>query len=152
MKHTAPEALPDSLLGDYAALQGGNAAGEAGRVFSPLSGSDSQVTVHLNAQLTDTMRSALAIIRGTKSAYASETFASGQAQWQMALDSAVNARYKAADREARKPIAAWRKALDQVIRARRALLDILYEGRGDIIEERVMHLYRDAAIDAEIMK
>ena len=152
MKHTAPDALPDSLLGDYASIANSVAADEASRAVSRLAGSDSDVTVTLDAALAGAMGDVLTLVRGTKRAYAADAFVTAQAQWQMALDADTNAAYKAADRDARKAISAWRQALDQVIAARRELLSALYGSRGEIIEERLMNLYRDAAIDTHLNK
>ena len=67
---------------------------------------------------------------------------------QRALDKAVNAKYKAADRDSRKTLAAWRQALDQMYAARKELLELLYSGNDDTAQECLMNLYRDASIDA----
>ncbi len=152
MRHTAPDALPDSILSDYASIANSRAAEATSRTFGKLDGSDCHVTVRLDAELTETMGNALSIVRGAKGEYAAKAYVTAQSQWQMALDATVNATYKAADRDARKLISAWRKALDQVIQARRELLKALYGDHDEIIEEVIANLYRDAAIDAHIQK
>ena len=70
----------------------------------------------------------------------------------MALDQAVNDAYKAADREGKKLIAAWRQDLDQAYTARAELLQYLYPDDAETVQECLMNLYRDAAIDAAIAK
>ena len=152
MLHTAPDQLPDSLLGDYASMMNALADEETSRSLGRLNGNDCDVTVKLDAELAEVNGNALAVVRGSKSAYAAQAFVTAQAQWQMALDSAVNAQYRAADRDGRKLIAAWRRSLDQVIQARTELLSIFYQDYEEILQERLMNLYRDAAIDARIVK
>ena len=148
MARTAPEALPDSILGSYASSMSGGQYGACAREFSVLDGSDCEVTVKLNKDLTRTLDQALSTVRGTKSYAVDQAFVQTQSQWQMALDGIVNANYKAADKETRKAIAAWRKLLDQAAAARKALLEALYPNNPETVQEALANLYRDAAIDA----
>ena len=102
MIHTAPDALPDSILGEYAALMSGGQHETSGRTFSAMDGSDCEVTVTRNIELARTLDQALSTVKGVKRYAADKAFVQTHAQWQMALDKAVNAMYKAADKEARK--------------------------------------------------
>ena len=148
MKNTAPDALPDSILGEYAQMMTGGQYDTAKRTFSALKGSDCEVTVTLNKALANTLDQALSTVKGVKRYAADKAFVQTQAQWQMALDNAVNAMYKAADKEARKAIVAWRKLLDQVVEARKDLLSALYPENPETVQEALANLYRDAAIEA----
>ena len=152
IKDTAPAALPDSLLGSHATGLNGEQYDVCERAFSPLDGSDCTLTVKLNQELARTLEQALSTVRGASRLNADSAFAQTQQQWQMTLDGAVNALYKAADKDARKTIAAWRKLLDQVVPARKALLEALYPDSPETVQEALANLYRDAAIDVEIIQ
>ena len=149
MLRTAPSALPDSIQG-RSALPSEAQYDECAREFGPLNGSDSEVTVRLNESLSGTLEQALATVSGTKPYAAAQALVQTQAQWQMALDKTVNAAYKAADKETRQTIAAWRKQLDQLLTAREALLAALYPNSPATVQEALANLYRDAAIDANL--
>lgn len=149
MLRTAPSALPDSIQ-DCSALPSEAQYDKCAREFGPLNGSDSEVTVRLNESLSDTLEQALATVNGTKPYAAAQALVQTQAQWQMALDKTVNAAYKAADKETRQTIAAWRKQLDQLLTAREALLTALYPNSPATVQEALANLYRDAAIDANL--
>ena len=152
MKNTAPNALPDSLLGDYATLMSGGQNDACERIFSAMDGSNCEVSVLLNRDLARTLEQALATVRSASRVNAGKAFAQTQQQWQMTLDSTVNIIYKAADKDARKTIAVWRKLLDQVVASRRALLEALYPNNPETVQEALANVYRDAAIDANILK
>ena len=76
-------------------------------------------------------------------------FERGQVIWQAALDESVNAIYKAADRETRKQIAAWRISLDNLYTGERPMLEMLYPDNDAAVEEILMNLYRDTTLDKE---
>ena len=78
-----------------------------------------------------------------------EVFERGQIIWQAALDESVNAIYKAADRETRKQIAAWRISLDNLYTGERPMLEMLYPDNDTAVEEILMNLYRDTTLDKE---
>ena len=124
----------------------------ASREFGELDGGDCAVTVRLNEKLADAMRQTQDTVFGTKRYAADEAFKRAQNLWQMALDQAVNDAYKAADRDGKKLIAAWRQGLDQAYTARAELLQSLYPDDAETVQECLMNLYRDAAIDAAIAK
>ncbi len=150
MKNTAPSALPDSLLGDYAALMSGGQYDTCERVFSAMDGSECEVSVRLNKDLAQTLEQTIATVRGASRINAGKAFAQTQQQWQMAMDSTVNAIYRAAGKDVRKTIAAWRKLLDQAVASRKALLEALYPDAPETLQEVLANLYRDAAIDANM--
>ena len=148
MVKTAPESLPDSILGDCGRLTAGPAE-KCGREFSALNGSDAVITERFDeihgAELEEVIRLAQAAKYGPARENA---FIAAQRRWQMALDSVVNAQYKAADKETRKLIAAWRVALDSVYAARKDLLGLLYPDAPEFAAEALSSLYKDALIDA----
>ena len=148
MIHTAPDALPDSLLGSYATMPAMDSYDLSERIIGALKGSDSDVTIHMNSMLADAMAETKEILYGTKPYAADESFGQARSTWQRALDKAVNAKYKAADRDSKKALAAWRQALDQMYAARKELLELLYSGNDDTAQECLMNLYKDASIDA----
>ena len=45
-------------------------------------------------------------------------------------------------------MASWRRMLDQLCTARRAMLDMLYADAPQVAEEVLMTLYKNAALDA----
>ena len=138
----------DSLLGDYARMMGGESYDRSGREIAPLEGSDSPVTEHYSAALSRTLGDVLNTVHGTGSSGQANAFIMGQRQWQITLDSTVNAVYKAASPENRKLIASWRRMLDQLCTARKAMLDMLYADAPEVGEEVLMNLYKNAALDA----
>ncbi len=146
--HTVPDALPDSLLGDYATLMSGITYDICERVFGEVFGGDCEMDVHLNAAMSNALRKT----QETVSTDTDNAFATALIHWQMALDRMVNTTYKAADREQRAAIAAWRRGLDQMYAAREELLMRLYPENDLTVRERLMNLYRDAAIEAYIGK
>ena len=148
MAHTMPAQLPDSLLGNYARMIGGESYDISSREIGPLAGSDSEMTERYDAAFARTLGDVLDTVRGTVSAGRANAFIQAQRQWQMALDGKVNAVYKAASREDRKLIAGWRIMLDQVYAARTEMLDMLYGAAPEVGEEVLMNLYKNAALDA----
>jgi len=148
MAHTAPARMPYSLLGDYARMMGGESYDRSGREIAPLEGSDSPVTERYSAALSRTLGDVLNTVHGTGSSGQANAFIMGQRQWQITLDSTVNAVYKAASPENRKLIASWRRMLDQLCIARKAMLDMLYADAPQVAEEVLMTLYKNAALDA----
>lgn len=148
MAHTAPAQLPDSLLGNYARMFGGDSYEVSSREIAALEGSDSPVTERYDAALSRTLGEVVDTVQGTGSAGQANAFVIAQRQWQIALDSIVNAYYKAADKETRKLIAGNRVMLDQVFAARKDLLTLLYENAPQVSEEALMNLYKNAALDA----
>ena len=147
-KLTAMQCLPDSLLGNYARMIGGESYDISSREIGPLAGSDSEMTERYDTAFARTLGDVLDTVRGTVSAGRANAFIQAQRQWQMALDGKVNAVYKAASREDRKLIAGWRIMLDQVYAARTEMLDMLYGAAPEVGEEVLMNLYKNAALDA----
>lgn len=75
------------------------------------------------------------------------SFGTGASMWQKALDTQVNAKYKAADAAGKKLIAKTRKGLDLYRQALRPLYEILYPENLAAPEEAVLQLYRTMAVD-----
>ena len=145
--HTAPARLPDSLLNGYALTE--DKGGTAGREISALNGSDAALTERFAAPGARTLSAVMDMMNGLKTPRArANAFVKAQAAWQTSLDRIVNAGYKAADKESRKAIAACRKALDLMISAHKAVLEILYAEAPDVAEEAVASMYRNALLDA----
>ena len=147
MIHTAPDALPDSLLAPTAATLM-LAATEAEKCTRTVDEQAREVIYafdegHANA-LTETQE----LLYNTSPYASEEAFTRAQSLWANALDQVVNLTYKAADRESRKVIAAWRIGLDNLIGVRTELLNLLYDGAPEATAESVMNLYRDALTDA----
>ncbi len=147
MINTAPAQFPSSLTGDYyATLLGSPAVAEScARVVDDEKG---EVTFTFDPNHAAALTETLDLLRETSPYAADQALIQAQTFWAGALDRLVNQRYKAADRDARKLIAAWRINLDSVIGVRKAFLDLLYEARPEVPAEAIMNLYRDALIDA----
>ncbi len=75
------------------------------------------------------------------------SFGTGASMWQKALDTQVNAKYRAADAAGKKLIAKTRKGLDLYRQALRPLYEILYPENLAAPEEAVLGLYRTMAVD-----
>ena len=148
MVHTLPSRLPDSLMGEYASMMDSAAADATTRTIAPMSGSDSDVTETYHAAYARTLGEVLDTVRGTGSAGLDNAFLQAQRQWQIALDGVVNAAYKAAPRDSRKPIVGWRTMLDQYYTARKALMDLVYADAPEVGNEILMNLYKNAAVEA----
>ena len=143
MIHTAPEELPDSLLGNYAVNMGNAVYDVCERVFGDMNGTECEMDIHLNA----TLGSALQKTRAAVSGNSADPFTAALAYWQMALDSRMSETYRTADRDVRTAIAAWRQGLEQMYAARQELLLRLYPDNNMTVRERLMNLYRDACVE-----
>ena len=143
MLHTAPDALPDSLTGNYALLLDSVMNDHCERILNE---DNEEVTIYLDADHAKPLSDTLDLISGAASYDRDKAFRQAQCYWQIALDNVVNATYKAADRENRKVIAVWRQSLDQLIGARTEMLNMMYDSSATAAEE-VLNLYRDALID-----
>ena len=75
------------------------------------------------------------------------SFGTGASMWQKALDTQVNAKYKAANADGKKLIAKTRKGLDLYKQALRPLYEIVYPENLAAPEEAVLGLYRTMAVD-----
>ena len=101
----------------------------------------------LDAKHAATEKNALALVREAElGAGKAAAWARAQQLWQMALDKEVNARYKAANKEDRQVIAMTRRFLDQLVTARTALLELVYNGDSVIVNERIEQMYKEYAI------
>ena len=92
-------------------------------------------------------RNLITLLQDAKSYNRDDVFARGRIFWQNALDEAVNPVYRAADKDQRKLIAAWRVTLDSVINAERPFLELLYPDNAAMVEELLMNLYRNSALE-----
>ena len=142
---TAPDPLPDSILGDWAMLMGDLPADRCGRAFDEATG---EIVITLEDAHRQALQDTLDLVSGAAPYARAAAIAQSNAYWQTALDHAVNIAYRNADRDARKLIVTWRMALDAVIETRTALLDMLYPDAPEITAEAGLTLYRDALIDA----
>lgn len=147
--HTLPAELPDSLAGSYAKMVSGPAYSLSERIISELNGSDSDVTEHYGAGEALALGDVMNLLRSAKQYNYDEAFLRGQRMWQVALDGTVNEAYKAADKDARKRIVTWRKALDTLYSAEKALMNLIYPDNRTTVEEALMNLYRNAAFDIQ---
>ena len=148
MSRTAPERLPSSLLNSASHLM--TPAGEAcGREIGALKGSDADVTERYDADHAEVFQEVTKQARSAQYGKAqANAFNQALRRWQMALDALVNAEYKAADKEGRKLIAAYRKSLDSLYTGRKELMEALYADAPEITAEALSNLYRNALIDA----
>ncbi len=150
--HTTPEDLASSLAGDSARMMGAEEQTESARVIGSLTGSDSIVTETYAGSIAYAHQNVLALMDIEKSYDWDDVFHRGIQLWQPALDAAVNPIYKAADKDTRKQIAAWRISLDTLYTAEKDFLSLLYEGNDTAIQETLMDLYKDAALTAGELK
>ena len=142
--HTDYNPLPGSILGDWAMLMGDLPADRCGRAFDEATG---EIVITLDDEHRQAFQDTLDLVCGTTSYAHGDAIAQSNAYWQTALDHAVNIAYRNADRDTRKLIVTWRKALDAVIETRTALLDLLYENAPEVSAEAALTVYRDALID-----
>ena len=149
MANTAPETLPDSLLNGMDNIKAGNTNADAtGRVIGLFEGENEVTDTYAGADAR-ALKGVKDLLFDAKSYNYDEVFERGQIIWQAALDESVNAIYKAADRETRKQIAAWRISLDNLYTGERPMLEMLYPDNDAAVEEILMNLYRDTALDKE---
>lgn len=146
--HTLPAELPDSLTGSYAKTSS-PAYSLSERIISELNGSDSGVTEHYGAGEAIALGDVMNLLHSAKQYNYDEVFLRGQRIWQVALDGTVNEAYKAADKDARKRIVTWRKSLDTLYSAEKALMNLIYPDNRTTVEETLMNLYRNAAFDIQ---
>ncbi len=144
--HTLPDKLPDSIVG-AAEIQSGKTYEATLREIGALNGSDSAVTETYAGAAARTMKDIRAMLAGAKSCNYGDVFERGRQNWQMTLDNAVNIAYKAADKDTRKLIIAWRTALDTLYEAEKTLLEMLYPGNDTTVWEELMNLYKDRVFD-----
>ncbi|MBQ6173965.1 MAG: hypothetical protein IJK28_05015 [Clostridia bacterium] len=145
MIRTAPFAPPSALVANPA--MSGTAAADNGttaRTVGPLDGSDAAVTETYAGRFADALGRTLETLGAVKSVDRDKAFARSRVFWQTALDDRVSEAYKAADRERRGLIAAWRKALDGLVRDERDFLALFYAGNPAVAAEQLMNLFRDA--------
>ena len=147
--HTMPEDLPDSIAGQYTALNDGEKHKENGREIAGLAGNDCKVVERFDSTgalaLNDTVRLAAGEDRAT-------AFSRGATLWQMALDEILAPVYEGAGKERKRAITAWRKSLDSLPSAARRLLTLMYSGNRAMIEEQLMNVYKDAVLCVEKLR
>ena len=149
MANTAPETLPDSLANGMNGILGDNPDVTAtGRVIGLFDGKNEVTDTYAGADAR-ALKDVKDLLKAAKSYNLDEVFERGQIIWQAALDESVNAIYKAADRETRKQIAAWRISLDNLYTGERPMLEMLYPDNDAAVEEILMNLYRDTTLDKE---
>ncbi|MBO4379309.1 MAG: hypothetical protein J5889_10125, partial [Clostridia bacterium] len=101
----------------------------------------------LDAKHAATEKNALTLVREAEVGVPmANAWARAQQLWQIALDKEVNALYKAAGKEDRQVIAMTRRFLDQLVAARTALLELVYNGDSVIVNERIEQMYKEYAI------
>lgn len=149
MIHNLSGDLPDSLLNAASFVNAGMPFEHTGssRTIGELNGSDAEVTETYAPGAARTVNSLLTLLHNAKSYDADDVFRRGQTLWQKALDDAVNPAYLAADKDARKRIAAWRIGLDSLVSAQRPFLELLCPDNAAMVEERLMNLYRNSALE-----
>ena len=147
--HTLPQDLPSSIVGSYAKMSNSSAYDATARVVSALQGSDSKITEQYSGAEARALADVISLLAETRKADFGSAFVRAQRIWQVALDSSVNEIYKAADKETRKKIIAWRTALDTLVSAEAPLMEMLYPDSSATVQETVMNLYKDAAFDVQ---
>ncbi len=137
----------DSLTNAYAEL-GGVAPGET--CARSVGEGEAEATYmelycEAHAEIMAALRGNLA--RSLSNVAEANSFGTGASMWQKALDTQVNAKYRAADAAGKKLIAKTRKGLDLYRQALRPLYEILYPENLAAPEEAVLGLYRTMAVD-----
>ncbi|MBO4377835.1 MAG: hypothetical protein J5889_02640, partial [Clostridia bacterium] len=148
MANTAQETLPDSLVNAMTSFGMTGTEVKAGRYIGLFDGTD-EVTEGYEGPDARALNDVLDLLREAKSYDFNDVFERGQILWQASLDESVNAIYKAAEREQRKLIAAWRISLDTLYHGERPFLELLYPANDAVAEEVLMNLYKDTAMDKE---
>ncbi|MBR5257770.1 MAG: hypothetical protein IKV51_02350, partial [Clostridia bacterium] len=146
MLHTAPEKLPWSLTGDWAEFDAFETYEASSREIGYLSGSENEVTERYAGGAARALADTRQLLDASSSYVRDEVFSRSINYWISALDDKVNPAYKAADKETRKLIAAWRKSLDSLYDAEEVFLKMLYPFDGETLNEQLMNLYKAAAL------
>ena len=145
--HTLPEELPDSIV-EAVEMHSGETYEETIREIGALNGSDSPVTETYAGAAARTLKDIRTMLDGAKSYNYGKVFEGGQRNWQIALDNTVNTIYRAANKDTRKLIIAWRTALDTLYKAEKPLLEMLYPDNDTNVWEELMNLYKDQVFDS----
>ena len=145
--HTLQDGLPDSIV-EAIEIRNGETYEETIRKIGALNGSDSPVTETYAGAAARTLKDIRTMLDGEKSYNYGHVFEYGQRSWQIALDNTVNTVYKAADKDTRKLIIAWRTALDTLYKAEKPLLEMLYLDNDTTVWEELMNLYKDRVFDS----
>ncbi|MBO4379043.1 MAG: hypothetical protein J5889_08765, partial [Clostridia bacterium] len=144
--HTAPDARKDTMV--RKSIDRPMNIEKTGRETLKREGSNIEYVLYFGGKLSSVLDR---VIESVDSAATrpelEEAFIRAQRMWQMELDSGVNARYKAADKEGRQIIAMNRKLLDQMIAARKALLELLYPVDPHIVAERIAVEYMNNVVE-----
>ncbi len=146
--HTLPAELPGSIVGSHREVINGQQWDQSVREIGALNGADSTVTETYAGAEARTLKDIRTMLAGAKSYNYGDVFERGRRSWQITLDNAVNISYKAADKEARKRIIAWRTALDTLYEAEKPLLEMLYPDSDTTVWEELMNLYKDRVFDS----
>lgn len=146
--HTLPAELPGSIVGSHREVINGQQWDQSVREIGALNGADSAVTETYAGAEARTLKDTRTMLAGAKTYNYGDVFERGRRCWQITLDNAVNIAYKAADKETRKRIVAWRTALDTLYEAEKPLLEMLYPDSDTTVWEELMNLYKDRVFDS----
>ncbi|MCR4885751.1 MAG: DUF11 domain-containing protein, partial [Clostridiales bacterium] len=146
--HTLPAELPGSIVGSHREVINGQQWDQSVREIGALNGADSAVTETYAGAEARTLKDIRTMLAGAKTYNYGDVFERGRRCWQITLDNAVNIAYKAADKETRKRIVAWRTALDTLYEAEKPLLEMLYPDSDTTVWEELMNLYKDRVFDS----
>ena len=144
--HTAPEARKDTMVRKF--TERPVDVERTGRETLKREGGTIEYVLYFGGKLSSVLENVVKSIDSAATRPALEqSFLRAQRMWQMELDSSINARYKAASKEDRQIIAMNRKLLDQMIAARKALLELLYPVDAQIVAERISTEYMNNAVE-----
>lgn len=111
-----------------------------------LDGSDCEVKETYSGSAAEAMAETRALFSNAADGQADSLFANAAGIWKSALDEAVNAAYKKADKNVKPLIAGWNMSLGILGDADGELYSLFYRSAPETAEELVMDLYKDAAL------
>ncbi len=144
--NSSPIMLPQSLLGEYETPDASGSFLTSGREIGVLDGSDCEVKEKYAGFAAEAMAETRALLGNAADGQADGLFANAAGIWKSALDEAVNAAYKKADKNVKPLIAGWNMSLGILGDADGELYSLFYRSAPETAEELVMDLYRDAAL------
>ena len=152
--HTAPNARVDSLLGSHAALADAAKAEACARAILERKDADTRYIETLcgdhaatDKTVLDQLDAAMKLTGEERTTAIAQVFAQARKLWLAQMDAGVNDRYRAADNDGRKVIAASRTAFGNWLHTGEELLALLYPENDAAVNEVVAKAVMNRTID-----
>ena len=153
--HTAPADRVDSVLNDHAALADAAEAEACARAILERTDSDTRFIETLckdhasvDAKVLELIEAALKVETDQRSAALAQVWTQAKKLWLAQLDAGVNDRYRAADADGRKIVAAQRTGFGNWLHTREELLKLLYPENDATVDEVLSRTVMNRVIEA----